>query len=71
MDPAGCRPKAVDSYVPYVLRGGRGLGGALCLSKNRPTPGGSSSHPMVARPVRYGRRNDNVKLIYGYGVREI
>ena len=26
-------------------------------------PGMSSSRPMVARPVRYGRRN-NVKLIY-------
>ena len=32
---------------------------------NRPSPGGSSSRPMVARPVRYGRRN-NVKLIYVY-----
>ena len=24
---------------------------------NCPSPGGSSSRPMVARPVRYGRRN--------------
>ena len=50
------KQKTFDEIQPSMFDeiyvGGPLVGG---FQTNRPSPGGSSSRPMVARPVRYGR----------------
>ena len=50
MSPGVISPMNPGPYRPLCV-GGLLVGGS---QTNRPSPGGSSRRPMVARPVRYG-----------------